>query len=119
MQKLLRVFADDGGIWRHRWSDQSTFPLVLGTFNAKIAQFAGAFVCIQHECLGSGHSKGYNYSGYGCRPIPVGSNCPMPAPAGFQTYHVVSPIFKEVWHPDGWCRDMPVEGEVTTPAVRS
>lgn len=42
VQEMLRVFADEGGIWRHRWSDQSTFPFVLGAFSAKIASFGGA-----------------------------------------------------------------------------
>ena len=42
VQEMLRVFADEGGIWRHRWSDQSTFPFILGAFSAKIASFGGA-----------------------------------------------------------------------------
>jgi hypothetical protein len=41
LQELLRIYANDGGIYRHRWSDQSTFPFVLAAFSAKIRNFGG------------------------------------------------------------------------------
>jgi hypothetical protein len=44
LQELLRLFADDGGIYRHRWSDQSTFPLILGTFDVPFGVFGGECV---------------------------------------------------------------------------
>jgi len=41
LQELLKDYANDGGIYRHRWSDQSTFPFVLATFKAKVLYFGG------------------------------------------------------------------------------
>ena len=52
------MFADEGGIYRHRWSDQSTFPFVLGAFNAKVGNIGGE--CQEMVCVGSQGGQQFN-----------------------------------------------------------